>query len=186
MPSGPPRINSSAIRPWAHIVGDRRGAVIIEFAICASAFLALLLACAQTVLIFFIQQGLQTAAEASARYVMTGEASKGGITADQFRTYACNKMPPVVDCSRLIVDLQKANNFNDIDTSMPTLTLDGAGQIGNSWQYTMGGSGDIMILRVMYVWSVSLGPLNLDFSNAGRGRRLLIGTMVFKSEPYSI
>jgi hypothetical protein len=41
-----------------------------------------------------------------------------------------------------------------------------------------------MIVRVMYLWNVQLGPLGLDFSNAGRGRRLLIGTMVFKSEPY--
>lgn len=115
---------------------------------------------------------------------MTGEASKAGMTAEQFKAYACTKLPPFLDCSKLIIDMRKASTFADIDAGMPNLSLDSNGAVNNSWQYDTGGAGSIMILRVMYVWNVQLGPLNLDFSNAGYGKRLLIGTMVFKSEPY--
>jgi Flp pilus assembly protein TadG len=165
---------------------DRRGAVIVEFAICSAAFLALLLACAQTVLIFFAQQGLQTAAEGAARYILTGQATRNGMSRSDFLTYTCSKLPPFLDCAKVMIDVRKASSFTGIDATTPVVTYDGAGNITNNWQFDAGGSGDIMILRVMYVWQVQLGPLNLDFSNAGAGKRLLIGTMVFKSEPYTL
>ncbi len=164
--------------------GDRRGATAVEFGICAAAFFALLIACAQTVLIFFVQQTLQTAAENGARYIMTGQASSAAMSADQFRTYACAQMPPILDCSKLIVDVRAANSFDGVDTGDPSITYDGAGKVSNSWQFSTGEAGSIMVVRVMYLWTVQMGPLDLDFSNAGSGRRLLAGTMVFKSEPY--
>ncbi len=174
-------------RPWLRrLRDDRRGAVIIEFAICSAAFLALLLACAQTVLIFFAQQGLQTAAEGAARYILTGQATRAGMSRSDFLSYTCSKLPPFLDCAKVMIDMRKATSFDGVDTSAPTVTYDSAGTITNGWQYDPGGSGDIMILRVMYVWQVQAGPLNLDFSNAGAGKRLLIGTMVFKSEPYTL
>ena len=165
---------------------DRRGAVIVEFAICSAAFMALLLACAQTVLIFFAQQGLQTAAEGAARYILTGQATRTGMNRADFLTYTCSKLPPFLDCAKVMIDVRKASSFAGVDASAPTITYNIAGNPSNNWQYDAGGSGDIMILRVMYAWQVQLGPLNLDFSNAGAGKRLLIGTMVFKSEPYTL
>ena len=102
---------------------DRRGAVAVEFAICSAAFFALLLACAQTVLIFFAQQALQTAAEGGARYIMTGQASSTAMTADQFRNYACGRIPPILDCSKLIVDVRTATSFDALDTSDPATAL---------------------------------------------------------------
>ncbi|MFS0770937.1 TadE/TadG family type IV pilus assembly protein [Sphingomonas sp. 1P08PE] len=168
----------------AGLAGDVRGAVVMEFAICSAAFLALLIACAQTVLIFFAQQALQTAAEGGARYIMTGQASNDAMTADQFRSYACGRIPPIFDCSKLIVDVRSATSFDGIDTGSPTVTYNASGDANNNWQFTTGSAGTIMIVRVMYLWNTQMGPLNLDFSNAGSGKRLLVGTMVFKSEPY--
>ncbi len=174
---------SRIVRP---IGADRRGAVIIEFAICSAAFMALLIACAQTVMIFFTQQALQTAAESGARYIMTGQASRATMTVAQFRTYACAQMPPLVDCNKLIVDVRTAASFDAIDSGdvSKTVTFDSSGNNNNSWEFSTGATEAIMIVRVMYLWDVRAGPLNLDFSNAGRGKRLLIGTMVFKSEAY--
>ncbi len=166
------------------LLHDTRGAVILEFAICSTAFFALLLACAQTVLIFFAQQVLQTAAESGARYIMTGQANQTGMTSSQFRTYACGQIPPILDCSKLFVDVRSAGSFDALDAGDPVITYDTAGNVNNNWKFETGNAGTIMIVRVMYLWNVQLGPLNLDFSNAGRGRRLLTGTMVFKSEPY--
>ncbi|MFS0770934.1 TadE/TadG family type IV pilus assembly protein [Sphingomonas sp. 1P08PE] len=157
----------------------------VEFAICSAAFFALLLACAQTVLILFAQQVLQTAAESGARYIMTGQANRAAMTADQFRAYACSQMPPIVDCSKLMVDVRSAPSFDAIDTGDIAPTYDASGNVNTGLQFNAGSADAIMIVRVMYLWNVQLGPLDLDFSNAGRGKRLLTGTMVFQSEQYN-
>lgn len=169
---------SARVAPRPPLLRDTRGAVLIEFAICASAFFALLIAIAQAVLVFFVQQALQTAAEGGARYLMTGQATAAAMTADQFRAYACAKIPAILDCRRLIVDVRTADSFAALDTAAPA--DDGTA----ARQFDTGAAGRIMIVRVMYLWTVDLGPLNLDFSNAGRGKRLITGTMVFQSEPY--
>jgi len=166
------------------LLHDTRGAVMIEFAICSAAFFALMLACAQTVMIFFIQQVLQTAAEGGARYIVTGQANQAGMTSSQFRSYACSQIPPVLDCSKLFIDVRSASDFGEIDAGDPIITYNTSGDVNNNWQFEAGTSGAVMIVRVMYLWNVQVGPLNLDFSNAGSGRRLLTGTMVFKSEAY--
>jgi Flp pilus assembly protein TadG len=178
----PSPLSESAPR---RLLRDTRGAVILEFAICSAAFFALMLACAQTVLIFFAQQVIQTAAEGGARYIMTGQAKQAAMDATQFRTYACGQIPPVLDCSKLFVDVRSAASFDAIDGDDPAITYNAAGNVNNNWRFETGAPGTIMIVRIMYLWNVQLGPLDLDFSNAGSGRRLLVGTMVFKSEPYA-
>ncbi len=175
--------NRWPFRSVRQLATDRRGAVMIEFAICSSAFFALLLACAQTLLIFFAQQALQTGAESGARYVMTGQAKGAAMTSEQFRNYVCGQMPSVFDCSKVMIDVRPAGPIDDLDTDDPTITYDTNGKPTNT-QFDTGSANAILIVRVMYNWNVQLGPLNLDFSNNGSGRRLLTGVMVVMSEPY--
>ncbi|HEX7875377.1 MAG TPA: TadE/TadG family type IV pilus assembly protein [Sphingobium sp.] len=168
------------------LIVDARGAAIVEFAICGSVFIALLLACVQTGIIYFMQQSLQTAAESGTRYIMTGQAQNAKMTARQFRTYVCQQTLPILDCSKVMVDVRSASSFSSIDPNKPGITYNAAGKVTNKWEFDMGSAGSIMIVRVMYLWNTPLGPLNLDFSDAGAGKRLLMGSMVFKSEPFQI
>lgn len=163
---------------------DRRGTTVVEFAIVAAPFLALMLATFEVALTFFAQQGLETAAEVSSRSIMTGTAQKANTTQAQFKALACKQLPPFLSCSNLMVDVQKASSFSAINMASPVLTFGKNGQVKNSWSYTPGGAGDIVILRLMYIWSTPLGPLHLNLSNLSNGRRLLLATSVFKSEPY--
>lgn len=164
---------------------DQRGATAMEFAICASMFFALLMACAQTALVFFVQQSMQTTAEEVARKVMTGEINSSNSTQAQFQTAACNALPSFLSCSNLFVTAQTAGSFANLDTSRTVLTYDSKGKLTNTWPFQTGGSGDIVILRVMYKWQTQMGPLGFDLSNQVGGARLITGTMVFKSEPYA-
>lgn len=172
--------------PIKGLILDVRGATVVEFAICAGAFVALLLACAQTGIIYFMQQSLQTAAEAGTRYIMTGQAQNASMTASQFRNYVCGQTLPVLDCNNLMVDVRPATSFSSVDPSRPSITYNSAGQVTNNWQFDMGSAGSIMTVRVMYLWTTPLGSLNLDFSDGRTGKRLLMGSMVFKSEPFQI
>ncbi len=158
---------------------------MIEFALIAPAFIALLIACLTMGVTFFAQQCIQTVAETMSRKVLTGQTQLSETTKDQFRAQTCAALPAFMDCDRLIVDLLSGSNFSSINTAPPTLQYDNAGKLIDKSSFNPGNAGDIVILRVLYRWPISTGPLGFDISNTRPGQRLLMGTMVFKSESYS-
>lgn len=164
---------------------DERGATIIEFALVAMPFLALLLATIETEFVFFAQQCLETAAEETSRQLITGSAQKAGINQAAFKTIACGNLPSFLSCDRVMVDVQSANRFADVDTTAPVLTYNAALQVTNAWQYAPGGPGSVVVMRVIYLLPVVSGPLGFDLATTLGGRRVLISTLVFKSEPYA-
>src|SRR5256885_1517443 len=62
----------AAHRGAARLLRDARGATIVEFAIVAVPFVALMLAVAVTSLAYFVQETLETAVERAARGIVTG------------------------------------------------------------------------------------------------------------------
>ena len=169
----------------SRLLRDQRGAALLEFALVGSCFLALLFCSLQIALIFFAQQCLETAAEATARQIMTGQVQKTNMTAAQFKTAACNNLPSFFKCANLMIDIRTATAFSAASTAMPTLTYDGSGNPTNTWSYDAGGAGSIVVMRVMYVWPVLPGPLKFNLANQGSNKRMLMATAVFKSEPYT-
>ena len=169
----------------ALIAADARGAAILEFALVAAPLLALLLAIIETSLVFFTQQSIETATEVTARALMTGSAQSANLSPAQFKQIACNALPGYLDCSNLYVDVQTAASFSAANTSAPTLTYDKNGNVTNNFSYATGGAGDIVVVRLTYLWPVVTGPLGFDLSDQPNSRRMIIGTSVAKTEPYS-
>lgn len=165
------------------LADDRRGTTIIEFAFVAGPLLALIIAVVQTTLAFFAQQNLDTVSEVATRQLMTGSAQQSNKNATQFKNDVCAKLPPFMKCANVMVDVRTASNFSDVNTTNPTITFQN-GKINNAWQFTPGGPGQITVARVMYVWDVAKGPLGFDLSTMSNGKRLLVSTSVFKTEPY--
>ncbi|USI72212.1 TadE/TadG family type IV pilus assembly protein [Sphingomonas morindae] len=172
------------------------GSALLEFAFVAPALIALILAVLELALVFFAQQALETGVEAAARTLVTGSAQAADISGaaagmskaqlqERFRQQACAALPSFLSCANLMVDVQSASSFSQISTGAPTISYDANGAVTNNWSYDTGGAGSIVMLRLMYIWPVPLGPLGLNFSNAGDGKRLLIATSVAKSEAYS-
>lgn len=164
---------------------DRRGAAAMEFALVSIPLAALMVAILQTTLVYFAQQNLEMTAEKSVRQLMTGQAQSAGMTQAQFKNVVCSKLPSFLKCSNVIVDVQQATAFSDVTTAVPTLTYDSSGNITNSWQYSPGTQGAINVVKIMYIWDVQKGPLGFDLSTMSSGKRLLIVTSVFKTEPYT-
>lgn len=164
---------------------DTRGGVAIEFAFICAPLVALMLAILQTSMVFFAQQTLETTAEKSVRQLMTGQAQQASMSKAAFKASVCSKLPSFMSCSNVMVDVQTTTSFSSASTATPTLTYDASGNVNNSWSYTPGAAGSINIVRIMYVWDVSKGPLGFDLSTMSSGKRLLYATSVFKTEPYS-
>jgi Flp pilus assembly protein TadG len=162
---------------------DSRGATAVEFALVAAPFLALIIALIQTFLVFFAQQMLETVVRQSGRLVMTGQVQSAQMSEAVFKQKVCDQIVILFNCSGLMIDMQVATSWTSANTGMPALTYDGSGKVTNTWQYNPGNAGDIVVLRVMYVWPVVLGPLGFNLSNLSNGNRLIMSTAAFQNEP---
>ena len=188
--SGSPRQKTAPprrARLFVRFCRGAEGAAAIEFAFIAAPFIALVLAILQVGLIYFAQQALETDVEASARQVLTGQALAKNLTQQKFADVVCANAPALFTCGNndknFMIDLQPAPSFAGANVSAPTLTFDPSGNVTNVWQYNLGAPGQIMVMRVMYMWPVFLGPLGLNFVNVSNGTHLLMSTAVFRNEP---
>lgn len=163
---------------------DESAATAVEFAILFTPLVFLILASLQLSIIFFAGQCLQSAAITSGRQLMTGSAQQSGLTQAQFKTVVCNNSPMLFTCSNIMVDVESGTSFSGTSTSAPTLTYNAHGNVTNSFNYSTGGPGDIVVLHVMYNWPVIAAPLLPGLADQSNGDRLLVATSVFKVEPY--
>lgn len=178
------------IRFCKHFALCQKGATALEFALVAAPFLALLVALFETALVFFAQRVLDEVTEEASRYIMTGQAQQSNMTQSQFANYICTNnntatlVSALFSCSNLMVNVENYSDFASASTATPTLTFNANGTISNTWNYSPGTPGSIVVVQVMYQWPIILGPLGFTLSNLSNGNRLLVSTAVFKSEPY--
>jgi Flp pilus assembly protein TadG len=157
------------------------GAAAVEFALVAMPFLALVFAIIETAIVFFAGQVLETAASDSARLIMTGQAQTQGLTQATFKQQVCSKIYGLFDCNGgVYVDVETFSTFSNVSLQSP---LDSSGKIDTSkFQYTPGGPGDIVVVRLVYQWPVFVSMLGL--SNMANSSRLMMATAAFRNEPY--
>jgi len=171
-------------RRWRAFFADRKGATAVEFALIAPAFIALLVALIQTFLVFFAQQLLEQVVNQASRAILTGQAQGQGMTQAQFAQAVCSNVVILFNCNGLMIDVQVASSWSSTNTGLPTLTYDASGNVTNVWQFNPGNQGDIVIVRVMYLWPVFLGPLGFNLSNQPNGSRLIMSSTAFMNEAF--
>ena len=93
-------------------------------------------------------------------------------------------MQPLFNCNSLMVDVQSYSSFSGVDTSTPTLSYNGQGQVTNSWSFDPGTPGQVVIVRLIYQWSVVSGPLGFVLSNLPNSAAEMMGISAFRVEPY--
>ncbi len=159
----------------------RRGATAVEFALIAPAFLAVLIALFQTAVFLFAQMALQNAAVQAGRYFMTGQAQNNNWSASTIATKVCPAA--LFNCtSTLIVIVQNYSSFAAANTSAPQLYTNGV--LNTNWAYDPGTPGDVMVVQLVYPWSVVGGPLGFALSNLPNSAAEIMGVSAFRVEPY--
>jgi Flp pilus assembly protein TadG len=170
-------------------ITDRKAATAVEFALIAAPFLAIIAALIQTFLLFFAQSQLESAVRQSGRQILTGQVQSQDASLTQaqattaFKQTVCNNAAVLFTCTGLMVDVQVANNWSSANTGMPTLTYDSNGNVNNTWQFNPGNAGDIVVVRVMYLWPVFFGPIAFNMANQANGSRLIMASAAFQNEP---
>ena len=169
-------------RALARLRDAERGATAVEFALIAPAFLATLIAVLETAIFLFAQASLQTAAAQAGRLFMTGQAQSFSQSA--FKTQVCqNYLPMIFNCSSLIVIAQSYSSFSSANTSAPAL-YDAQGNPVSTWAYSPGAQGQVMVVQLVYPWSVVNGPLGFVLANLSNNAAEMMGVAAFRVEPY--
>jgi Flp pilus assembly protein TadG len=158
----------------------------VEFALIAPLFFALLFAVIETGLVFFASQSLETALQDSARMVLTGQAQIAKYDKQSFKkNVVCPNTSVLFDCANgIFVDVTSypsSSGFGSVAISDP---ISGGNFVDNT-QYSPGGPGDIVVVRLFYQWPLFVTGLGYNLSNLGGSKRLLSATAAFKNEPYS-
>jgi len=171
------------LSPRVGFVRDERGATAVELALIGIPLIGVLVAALQTAIIFFYDQAIQTVTNTAARQIMTGSVQTQALTQSQFQTVVCNAASGIFPCAGLMVDVQSATSFSTLNTASITPTFNSSGVV-NNMNFSPGAQNAAVIVRVMYDWPVFGGPLGLGLANQANGTRLMVGTAVFKTEPY--
>jgi Flp pilus assembly protein TadG len=176
---------------------NRGGSAAVEFALVAPVFFALLFAILETAIMFFASQVLETVTQDAARVILTGQAQSSGVSAckvsgqpapctqGSFFTYVCGQLPSLFTggptCPNLYVDVESYPAFSSVIINSQ---IDSSNNFVNNMQYSPGGPGAIVVVRVFYQWQMFVTGLGYNISNLAGSKRLLVATAAFRNEPY--
>jgi Flp pilus assembly protein TadG len=167
---------------------DRRGSTVVEFAIIAPIFFALMFAIIEVAFSFFAGQVLESAAQDSFRKIFTGQAQAANLTPAQFKNDFCSRIVALFDCQGgVYIDVESYPSSSSV---VPNLSdpIDANGKFDPSaFKYSPGGNNDFVIVRIFYQWPVFVTGFGLNTSNLAGGKtRLLSVTGAFRNEPFSL
>jgi Flp pilus assembly protein TadG len=158
---------------------NRRGSTVVEFALVAPMFIALLYAILETALVFFAGQALETMTQDSARTIMTGQSQTAGYDKTNFHDkVVCNQIVIFFNCANVFVDVQSYPAFANINI------IDNSGCSVPPTNYNPGGPSQIVVVRLFYQWPLVVTGLGYNISNGCGSKRLLAATAAFQTEPY--
>ena len=166
---------------WRRFRRNGRGSAAVEFALVAPVFFALLFAIIETGVMFFASQQLETITQESARMILTGQAQTAAYTQAQFKTYVCSQIPALFTCANVYVDVESYSSFSSVTINSQ---IDANKNFINNMQYSPGGPGDIVVVRLFYQWPLFVTGLGYNISNLSGNQRLLAATAAFRNEPY--
>ena len=171
-------------RRFARFRDDARGATAVEFAMIAIPFFMIFCAIFESAFLVFNQGNLEAATYSASRQLLTGTGQGAGWTVSDFRNQLCNSsgLWANFDCqntSKMKIDVRSASDF----TSDPTA---GQGMFSGAttMTYTPGSSGNVVVVRVGYLYPLFFTGLTQFGSIGGMGTSTanIMATAVFKTE----
>ncbi len=147
----------------------------------APLFLGTLIAIFQLCIYMFAQQALQNAAIEAGRLFLTNSGQN--LSQTQYKQSICNNYLPsaIFTCANLIVIVQSYSDFASASTSAPALYNNGNPVM--NWAYSPGTPGQVMVVQLVYPWTVISGPLGFSFATLPNNQAEMLGVTAFRVEP---
>lgn len=164
------------------LTADASGATAVEFALIVGPFFALLFAVLESTTIFFATATLENGVLEVSRMVKTGQAQAQEISAGAFKAELCARVSALMDCDRIVVDVQTFENIGSVSFDPP---IDANGEFAISPTFDTGTAGDIILVRAFYSWKVFTPGVGFAMANMNNGtERLIVASTAFRNEPF--
>lgn len=186
-----PRIRTAGFRLFSRFRRAQDGATAVEFAFISFPFLILLAAILETGMMFWTSQVLEEAVAQASRKLLTGESHArytGNAAANTiaFRNDVCAAAPGLVDCSKLTIDVRTYNSFANAKTGVDGSNPISAGGLNTTgFGYTQPQPSQIVVVRAVLEYSLYFTYWSSSLANIGSGRRGIIASATFRTEPYN-
>ncbi|MBU0800811.1 MAG: pilus assembly protein [Alphaproteobacteria bacterium] len=164
-----------------HWLKNNEGTTAIEFAILAIPFYLFLIAIIEVALLLANTSILEGAAQDAARLVRTGNIQQNVADPEEAFLAAICDHAIIMDCNLVQYNVTTLDSFDDAAESAATYDEDGNME---DTGFVVGGSGDIVMIRVSYLYPLMTPLIGRFFSNYPGNRRLLMSTVVLQTEPY--
>jgi Flp pilus assembly protein TadG len=168
---------------------NRAGSTVVEFALVAPMFFALLFAIIETGIVFFADQMLETGVQDTGRLIYTSQTQSAGTSQVDFKQGLCDQVVMLFGpqpCPNLYVDVRSYPQGTTITITDP---IDSSGNFVNSFVYQPPANGDTtstVVVRAFYQWPLFVTGLGYNIANIGRGStnssRLLAATAAFRPQ----
>jgi len=153
------------------------GVTVIEFALLAFPFFALLGAILETGLFLLGSQVFDSAVDDAARSIMIGQAES--YSPDDFRDKICEHTFGLIDCPAIRLRTRPISSFSSATTTAP-VDIDGNWILGQ--QFDSGNPNDVILVEAYYKGNTFFG---FDYGFSKFGNSLVISSArVFMNEPY--
>lgn len=161
---------------------QKRGAIMVEFALVMVPFFILLFGILEVGLMFWGAYELENATDDAARMVRTGQAQTGNFDEARLKQEICNRVSLLVNCtSKLRLDVQSFTSFSQMTPPAP---IDGEGNLKPSFSYSLGGPQEVVLFTAFYEWPLLNFMSTMSLSNMASGNRLLQSSAAFRNEPF--
>ncbi|KKB13166.1 hypothetical protein VE25_03545 [Devosia geojensis] len=165
---------------------NERGATLVEFALLAVPFFALVGAILETAMVFLASEVLDAAVNDANRLILTGQAQSASFDFDDFRSAVCNHTFGLFNCDAIHIRVTPVTDFASASATPPvetdcTETCDWT----EPQVFTPGQGSNIMLVQAYYKWPVILNFANFSLATLGDNTRLLAAVRVFRNEPFS-
>jgi Flp pilus assembly protein TadG len=161
-----------------------KGSAMIEFAMVAPMFFALLLGTFEASIMFFSQAVLQNAVTEMGREIRTGQIQTSGVSQAQFRTDICNMTAPLVPCNtNLQIDVE---SFSSASSLSQGSALNANGTLNTSLNnFTTGNPCDVVLVRAFYTEPIYTPVLDWFLVNMSGNKHLVTAAAAFRNEPFT-
>ena len=157
---------------------EESGVALIEFAIIALPFLALILGMLEVGLIFWAGYELDNATLTASRLIKTGQAQANNYTQANMVTQICNNVAILSDCtSKLQLTVQSFTSFDCAANPAQTGCVPAS-------NYSPGLGSQIELVTSSYEWPLFNFATVALLSNLPDGNRLIRSAAVFQNEPF--
>ena len=69
-------------------------------------------------------------------------------------------VPALFTCSNLMINVQSYNDFSGASTGADA-DHHSNGTVSNTWAYSLGNPGQVMVVQLIYQWPIITGPLDM-------------------------